>query len=123
MFFGSPKAELLGIDDIIASSDGTDIANNKEVKAESAADGGDKNAKLEALRLSFASCSKCGLAKTRTNIVFGEGNPYTDLMFVGEGPGADEDRTGRPFVGKSGQLLTKMIEAMGISRNNVYIAN
>lgn len=82
-----------------------------------------KSEKLENLRNSFLNCDKCGLASTRTNIVFGDGNPEARLMFIGEGPGAEEDRQGLPFVGRSGQLLTKMIEAMGFSRKEVYIAN
>lgn len=82
-----------------------------------------KSEKLENLRNSFLNCDKCGLASTRTNIVFGDGNPEARLMFIGEGPGAEEDRQGLPFVGRSGQLLTKMIEAMGLSRKEVYIAN
>jgi len=69
------------------------------------------------------SCSRCGLCKNRTNTVFGEGNPDADLVFVGEGPGAEEDRTGRPFVGRAGELLTKMIDAMGMSREDVFICN
>ena len=68
-------------------------------------------------------CKKCPLHKNRTNVVFGEGNIHAKLMFVGEGPGADEDKLGRPFVGKAGQLLTKMIEAMTLKREDVYIAN
>ena len=82
-----------------------------------------KSEKLENLRNSFLNCDKCGLASTRTNFVFGDGNPEARLMFIGEGPGAEEDRQGLPFVGRSGQLLTKMIEAMGLSRKEVYIAN
>ncbi len=69
------------------------------------------------------TCTRCGLAATRTNTVFGEGNPAAELVFVGEGPGADEDRTGRPFVGRAGELLTKMIEAMGLTRKDVFIGN
>lgn len=68
-------------------------------------------------------CTKCILAETRTNTVFGECNPDADLVFVGEGPGADEDRTGRPFVGRAGELLTKMIHAMGLTREDVFICN
>ncbi|BAI80885.1 uracil-DNA glycosylase [Deferribacter desulfuricans SSM1] len=68
-------------------------------------------------------CNKCRLAKNRTNLVFGEGDPNAELMFVGEGPGAEEDKQGRPFVGRAGQLLTKMIEAMKLKREDVYIAN
>lgn len=69
------------------------------------------------------SCTQCQLHKGRTNSVFGEGNTSADLMFVGEGPGADEDIQGRPFVGRAGQLLTKMIIAMNLNRGDVYIAN
>lgn len=68
-------------------------------------------------------CSKCRLAETRTNVVFGEGNEHADIMFVGEGPGYNEDMQGRPFVGKAGQLLDKMIEAIKLKRSDVYIAN
>jgi len=68
-------------------------------------------------------CVKCGLCHGRRNTVFGEGSPDAELMFVGEGPGEDEDRTGRPFVGRAGELLTKMIGAMGLRRQDVYIGN
>lgn len=68
-------------------------------------------------------CQRCGLCRGRTNIVPGEGNPNADLMFVGEGPGQEEDRQGRPFVGPSGELLTKMIHAIGMERSECYIAN
>ncbi len=71
----------------------------------------------------IGDCQRCTLAPTRTHIVFGVGNPRADLVFVGEAPGADEDTQGIPFVGKAGQLLTKIIEAMGLHRDNVYIAN
>jgi len=77
-------------------------------------------AELEAVAL---GCTKCPLAATRTNVVFGVGDPHADLMFVGEGPGEQEDLRGEPFVGRAGQLLTKMIEAMGYRREEVYIAN
>jgi DNA polymerase len=68
-------------------------------------------------------CTKCALCKGRTNTVFGEVNADADLVFVGEGPGADEDASGRPFVGRAGELLTKMIIAMGLSRDDVFICN
>jgi DNA polymerase len=68
-------------------------------------------------------CTKCALSKTRKNIVFGEGNPESRLMFIGEAPGAEEDNTGRPFVGRAGQLLTKIIESINLKREEVYIAN
>lgn len=79
---------------------------------------------LAALRADIGECTRCKLhGLGRTQIVFGVGNPDADLMFVGEAPGADEDIQGVPFVGRAGQLLTKMIEAMGFSRDDVYIAN
>jgi len=70
-----------------------------------------------------ANCRRCLLAGNRTHVVFGEGNPDADLVFIGEGPGQDEDRTGRPFVGRAGELLNRMIHAMGLRRDQVYIAN
>ncbi len=78
---------------------------------------------LEDIRRDLGDCHRCKLWSTRTNIVFGEGNPNAELMFVGEAPGADEDASGRPFVGRAGQLLTKMIEAIDLKREDVYIAN
>jgi uracil-DNA glycosylase family 4 len=80
--------------------------------------------KLEKLRLEvIGDCRRCKLHRGRSKLVFGVGNPEAKLVFVGEGPGADEDRQGIPFVGRAGQLLTKMIEAMGFSRDDVYICN
>ncbi|MEW6139282.1 MAG: uracil-DNA glycosylase [Thermodesulfobacteriota bacterium] len=78
---------------------------------------------LEAVRGDLGECTRCALHASRTSIVFGEGHPFARLMFVGEAPGADEDREGRPFVGRAGRLLTKMIQAMGLDRDQVYIAN
>lgn len=68
-------------------------------------------------------CEKCRLCEGRTNVVPGEGNPRARLMFIGEGPGQEEDRLGRPFVGRSGELLTRMIHAIGLERSEVYICN
>ena len=78
---------------------------------------------LEDVKKDLGNCERCQLGGMRTNIVFGEGNPKAELMFIGEGPGEDEDKTGRPFVGRAGQLLTKIIEAMSLKREDVYIAN
>lgn len=78
---------------------------------------------LAAIRADLGDCTRCGLCQDRQHIVFGEGNPNAAVVFVGEGPGADEDRSGRPFVGKAGQLLDKMIEAVGWKREDVYICN
>src|SRR4029077_15480399 len=74
-------------------------------------------------REDLGDCQRCKLAPKRTNIVYGVGNPEAPLVFVGEAPGADEDRPGEPFGGAAGQLLTKMIEAMGLERGDVYICN
>jgi DNA polymerase len=82
-----------------------------------------KKEALEALRKKFADCALCDLSRTRTKLVFGSGNPEARLMFVGEAPGFDEDQQGEPFVGAAGQLLTKIIEAMKLRREDVYIAN
>lgn len=71
----------------------------------------------------ITNCQKCRLCAARTHAVPGEGNPHARLMFIGEGPGRDEDLTGRPFVGRAGQLLDKMIAAIGLSREEVFIAN
>ena len=78
---------------------------------------------LRLIREDIGDCKRCGLCGHRTNIVFGVGDPAARLMFVGEGPGADEDLKGEPFVGRAGQLLNKIIESMGMEREDVYIAN
>ncbi len=79
---------------------------------------------LDEVRAVLGDCTRCRLAEGRTSIVFGEGNPDADLMFIGEGPGEQEDRTGRPFVGRAGELLTRMIErGLALSRDDVYICN
>ncbi|MBA4148946.1 MAG: uracil-DNA glycosylase [Verrucomicrobia bacterium] len=84
----------------------------------------EKEAAMTELRCRAMQCQKCpSLASTRKNVVFGTGNIHTELMFVGEAPGADEDAAGEPFVGKAGQLLTKIIQVMGYNREKVYIAN
>jgi uracil-DNA glycosylase family 4 len=78
---------------------------------------------LEEVREELGDCRRCKLHSTRTNIVFGTGNPRARLVFVGEGPGRDEDLQGKPFVGLAGQLLTKIIQAIQLTREEVYIAN
>ena len=86
---------------------------------------GDDIAGLEwdALQARVAACQACGLWETRTQTVFGVGRPDADLMLIGEAPGADEDRQGEPFVGRAGQLLNRMLAAIGLDRGQVYIAN
>ncbi|MBI2343766.1 MAG: uracil-DNA glycosylase [Deltaproteobacteria bacterium] len=78
---------------------------------------------LAQIRADLGACQRCPLCQGRTQIVFGVGNPQAALMFVGEGPGADEDLQGEPFVGRAGQLLDKIIQAMGLQRSEVYIGN
>ena len=78
---------------------------------------------LVEVREELGECTRCKLHRHRTQIVFGVGNPKADLVFVGEAPGADEDAQGEPFVGRAGQLLTKIIQAMGMQREDVYICN
>jgi DNA polymerase len=77
----------------------------------------------EDLEREALGCTRCPLAAGRTQVVFGVGNRHADLVFVGEGPGAEEDRQGIPFVGRAGQLLTRLIEGIGLTRPDVYIAN
>jgi DNA polymerase len=82
------------------------------------------SADLQVVAAEAATCVRCGLAETRTQVVFGVGDPQADLLFVGEGPGAEEDRLGQPFVGRSGKLLDQLVlEEMGLTRDRFYIAN
>lgn len=84
-----------------------------------------KNHKLDinSLKAECLNCQKCKLSETRNKVVFGEGNPKSDLLIIGEAPGREEDQTGHVFVGKAGQLLTKMLKAINIKREDIYIAN
>jgi len=82
-----------------------------------------RRALLEAIRLPALSCTRCDLSRTRTNVVFGEGNPEAPLVFVGEGPGESEDASGRPFVGRAGKLLDEVLRRNGMTRDHVYICN
>jgi DNA polymerase len=84
---------------------------------------GNNPSALKVIRDEIGDCQRCKLAPMRTNIVFGSGNPNAELVFVGEAPGFDEDRQGLPFVGRAGQLLTKIIESIDIKREDVYICN
>jgi DNA polymerase len=80
-------------------------------------------AELDVLHKRIVSCMQCGLGKMRTNLVFGDGNPNADIMIIGEAPGKDEDERGKPFIGRAGKLLTKIIESIDLKREDVYIAN
>jgi DNA polymerase len=91
--------------------------------AASGPEAGGRLAEMEALAAAVAGCTRCRLAEGRKNVVFGSGNPDADLMLIGEGPGAEEDRQGLPFVGPAGELLTKIIQAIDMQRDDVYIAN
>lgn len=82
-----------------------------------------KDDSLERIAKEIGACTACGLAPTRTNTVPGEGDPQAKLLFIGEAPGAEEDKEGRPFIGRAGKLLTDMIVAMGLTRESVFIAN
>jgi len=101
------------------------LAHAKVIKpAVAPPESGTKMERLAEVRSRAAVCTLCPhLAKSRTQIVFGIGNPEAEIMFIGEAPGADEDAKGEPFVGRAGQLLTKIIAAMGFAREDVYIAN
>jgi uracil-DNA glycosylase len=104
-------------------SKGEKKMNDSEKKESKKDSSGDKRALLDNLAKEVAKCRKCHLGHSRLNSVFGVGNPDTDVMFVGEGPGYEEDHRGEPFVGKAGKLLDKIICAMSLSREKVYIAN
>jgi len=99
--------------------------DKKNIKLEEHAESFDTGEKftLDQIREVLGECTRCKLHKTRNKIVFGAGNPKAKLVFVGEGPGRDEDEQGLPFVGRAGKLLTKIIEAMGLTRNDVFICN
>jgi DNA polymerase len=105
----------------------TDILSRKDVSQKNRENVSAKNLDLQeqlnSLKKEVDFCKRCQLWENRLNAVFGSGRPDADLMFVGEGPGYDEDHKGEPFIGKAGQLLTKIIEAMGQTRETVYIAN
>lgn len=83
----------------------------------------EKTESLDELYTAICECQKCKLGQSRINLVFGEGNPQAEIMFVGEAPGADEDKQGRPFIGRAGKLLDKILNAMKLSRDDIYIAN
>jgi len=102
---------------------GLDWKKGERVKKNSEADVRNKEADLNRVWKDMTDCRLCRLGETRHNLVFGDGDPHARVVFVGEAPGADEDQQGLPFVGRAGQLLTKIIEAMGMSRKNVYICN
>ena len=120
----------IGIEELPAgfAAGGTEIADterNETVLLNDRGEPRDSSAvkTLSEIREELGDCTRCRLCETRKSIVFGEGNPRARLVFVGEGPGRDEDIQGRPFVGRAGQLLTKIIRAMKLERKDVYICN
>ena len=126
-FFAAIELTLSGLERIRRENDHLPRANRAvldRLRARPRVAGPDKAERLARLRARVARCQYCPqLVSSRTQTVFGVGNPEADLMFIGEAPGADEDRQGEPFVGRAGQLLTRIIAAMGFSRDDVYIAN
>ncbi len=116
-----PAAETSAVPQKAPPSEPTDSATQK--RPHKAAMGRSKFGTLDNLRAHIGDCARCPLNAQRTHIVFGEGNPKARLVFVGEGPGRDEDLQGRPFVGAAGQLLDKIIKAMGLLRQDIYICN
>ena len=114
-----------------ASTDGSAQGSDASVSADASQGGASpvvqvarsRGEALAAIRADIGDCTRCKLHSGRTNLVYGVGNPDAQLMFVGEGPGADEDLQGIPFVGRAGQLLTQIVKAMGFERDDVYIAN
>lgn len=118
---GAVEAELPSAMNAVYSEETITIPKRK---TETQLQSDDPITALRQIREDLGDCTRCRLHKQgRKQIVFGVGNAHADLMFVGEGPGADEDEQGEPFVGRAGQLLNKMIEAMGLKREQVYIAN
>ncbi|MDR0398970.1 MAG: uracil-DNA glycosylase [Endomicrobium sp.] len=117
--WGETEIAKMPIDKIISTEESAKILSPKK-QSESVLS---PKEKIETLKRIIDSCKECSLGNSRLNAVIGVGSPTADLMFVGEGPGFDEDHKGEPFVGKAGQLLTKIIEAMGYTRENVYITN
>lgn len=113
-----------GEDEIYKSSDSQNAGQpTQELKKQMPIQKSDSRQQLEALSKKVAKCRDCDLGASRITAVFGEGSPNAELMFVGEGPGFEEDHKGRPFIGKAGQFLTNLIELMGYNRESVYIAN
>ena len=123
--WSAPTTEDFATDDVEAAHPRiADVGADPRLHPERAAFFKDSAEALVAVRTEIGDCTRCKLhAQGRRQIVFGVGNPDADLMFVGEAPGGDEDIQGIPFVGRAGQLLTKIIEAIGLKRGDVYIAN
>ena len=122
---GAPPAPPRSVEPRVAEPPGAEPRRAEPQRAEprSAAGGGDRRELLRVIEAEVRTCQKCGLHAGRTQTVFARGNPDARLVFVGEGPGFNEDKQGEPFVGQAGQLLDKMIAAMGFAEDEVYICN
>ena len=124
-----PVAELLdylraiGSEDLYLSQPDPPRPAAEELESVARPGPEERRRELEALAVRAASCTLCPLSEHRNKVAFGSGDPNADLMFIGEGPGAEEDRQGLPFVGRAGELLTKIIQAIDLTRDQVYIAN
>ena len=114
--------ELMVTDDV-SQATSSPVPTSAPAQPSAAPDQAERILELNAMATEVAACQRCDLCQERTQTVFGDGHPNADLVFVGEGPGAEEDRQGIPFVGRAGQLLTKMIESIGMTREEVYIGN
>ncbi|MEC8894866.1 MAG: uracil-DNA glycosylase [Planctomycetota bacterium] len=119
----SPAADRAGVGARPPAGEETGTAVRETAAAPGSLPGADKGAALQPVEAEVAGCTLCSLCEGRSNTVFGVGDPGARLLFVGEGPGRDEDLAGEPFVGKAGQLLNDIIKAMGLKREQVYIAN
>jgi len=118
------KTQKKVVTQAIITTENTGHMGHKEINTQEPPKSSCKNSLLTSLNDKYRNCQACPLAQAgRKQVVFGVGNPDTKLMFVGEGPGRDEDAQGVPFIGRAGQLLTKIIEAMGLTREQVYISN
>jgi uracil-DNA glycosylase family 4 len=123
-FYRQPVQAIAAAPEIAGESAPVTVNKSTPLAANEPALSSDPVTALRQIREDIGDCTRCRLHKQgRKQIVFGVGNPRADLMFIGEAPGADEDEKGEPFVGRAGQLLTNMIKAMGLSREEVYIAN
>jgi DNA polymerase len=120
----SQQGDLFGGEMMMSGGGKIEDKTSGDVKKEFGVDPTWMNSKtLDELESKIHNCVKCPLGKTRTNFVFGVGDPSADIVFIGEAPGADEDLQGEPFVGRAGQLLNKMLASIGIRRSEVYICN
>jgi len=120
---GFPAADTKVVPQTVALPASPVSASQTSATAEPESNAVEQHESLDKIRKNLGDCQRCKLGKTRKNLVFGTGNPGARLVFVGEGPGADEDAQGEPFVGDAGKILNRIITAMGLKREEVYICN